>query len=143
MFTLAAVNTSAAVVSGASGRDELSAAFARSDLVPPLAPGLSLAGTELTWTIPPLQPEESVLVTYTLHVRSDAEAGPLPNAVVPFGAGGGCLVCETTHTIVPGLPPTGVILPIGIATTGGLLLIAGVLVWMIGRRRRDRVATRG
>ena len=137
-YTLTAVNTSAAVVTGALAHDDLTEALTRSTIVEPLAAGLSLSGTQLTWTIPQLDPGASASVTYTLHVFADAAAGALPNSVAPFGAGGDCLACETAHTIMPGLPPTGAVLPLGIAIGGVLALIGGTVLWMIGRRRRER-----
>ena len=116
-FTLTAANTSAAIVTGAQAQDDLSGALARSGLVLPVAAGLALSGTDLLWTIPQLRRRIGVSVVHASRQRG-CDRGQRSRSVVPLGAGGDCVVCETEHTIVPGLPPTGAVVPIGVAVAG-------------------------
>ncbi len=93
-YTLTATNTSAAVVTGAKAVDDLS--DVRDDAsVSATAAGLSLAGDELTWTIPTLEPGAHATVTYAAVVRADGAT--ITNTVAPIGDGGSCLACTTTQ----------------------------------------------
>lgn len=110
-YTLTATNVSDAVVSGAKAVDDLSKVLNNATLVEPLADGLVLEGRTLTWTIPDLEPGDSVSVSYTVKVKEFDKAIQLLNVVTPEGPGGECLPgkCTTTHPGNPGgtLPTTG------------------------------------
>ncbi|HRA06692.1 MAG TPA: hypothetical protein PKV13_08745 [Propionicimonas sp.] len=84
-YTLVAKNTSAAQLSGAWAIDELAGVLNHADLVGELGAGLSLTGTQLTWTLPTLAPGAEATATYTVKVRPGAYGVALHNVVTPFG----------------------------------------------------------
>ncbi|MCC6436829.1 MAG: DUF11 domain-containing protein, partial [Acidimicrobiales bacterium] len=94
-YTLTATNTSAAVVSGATAVDNLADVLDDAG-VAATADGLVLAGDELTWAIPTLEPGTTASVSYSAVVRADGAT--ITNTVAPFGAGGSCTACSTTQT---------------------------------------------
>jgi uncharacterized repeat protein (TIGR01451 family) len=139
-YTLTATNTSNAVVSGATAVDDLTDVLAHSSLITPLPGSVSQSGATLTWSIPDLDPGESASVSYSVRVHDDSPQATIRNVVVATGFGGECGVCDTSHQIVPGLPPTGAYLPLGLALAGVLMALGGAALWMI-RRRRGRETT--
>ena len=85
-YTLTATNTSEnAVLEGATGVDDLSNVLNNATLTEPLAAGLSLSGTTLTWTIPDLDPGESASVDYKVTVNADALGVTIGNVVTSGG----------------------------------------------------------
>ena len=159
-YTLTAVNTSDAVVEGATAVDDLSEVLNNATLDEASLPDeLTFSGTTLTWAIPTLAPGEQASVSYTVTVDTDASSVILENVVAPVGAGGICVEaddCTTTHDtpeilgeevvkprppVVLGeeLPPAGA--P-GSSTLVGLLgtliLGLGALLMSADRRRRTR-----
>ncbi|WRS29057.1 LPXTG cell wall anchor domain-containing protein [Actinomycetaceae bacterium MB13-C1-2] len=85
-YTLTATNTSEnAVLEGATAEDDLSQVLNNAALTEPLAEGLVLNGTTLTWSIPDLAPGETVSVDYAATVSSDAHGVDIGNVVVGEG----------------------------------------------------------
>lgn len=102
-YTLTAVNTSDATVTGASAIDDLSDVLDDAELVDPLADGLTVDGTTLTWAIPELGAGEQASVSYQVRIGEDAIAATLRNVVTPDGPGGECVEGEcVTETHTPG-----------------------------------------
>ncbi len=106
-YTLRALNTSGAVVSGATAIDDLSEVLNNAALVQPLAPGLSYDSStkKLTWSLPTLAPGSAeVSVSYTVTVAANAMGKTLANVVTPNGSGGSCPAeqetgCDTNHKV--------------------------------------------
>ncbi len=157
-FTLTATNTGPVAVSGAVATDDLSAVLAYSTLTGSLPPGVSVAGTTLTWAVPDIPVDGSVSVTYTVRVDADAAGktlrnvitatGPVPPADCSAGVIAGRIgnsrvaaattgaPCATEHTVPPPLPVTGGQIAWGAAAGGGSIALLGALLFLIARRRR-------
>ncbi|MDO5495456.1 MAG: hypothetical protein Q4G64_07070, partial [bacterium] len=99
-YTLTVTNTSEAVVSGAVVNDDLADVLDNATLTEPLAAGLTLAGSALTWTVPELAVGATVSVSYTVTVNAGQVGQSLVNVATPSD-GGVCPPdeCTTMHPI--------------------------------------------
>lgn len=91
-YTLHALNTSEATVSGATAIDDLSDVLDDATLVQPLPAGLVYDGEhELRWDIPTMEPgDPEVTISYSATVKSDAYGEVIANVVTPGTPGGEC-----------------------------------------------------
>ncbi|MFZ1381800.1 MAG: isopeptide-forming domain-containing fimbrial protein, partial [Scrofimicrobium sp.] len=81
-YTLTATNTSTkATLTGATAEDDLSNVLNNAVLTQPLASGLSLAGTRLTWDVPTLAPGANASVSYEVTVNAGALGVTIGNVV--------------------------------------------------------------
>lgn len=103
-YTLTATNTSDGVVDNAEVTDNLADVLDNATLTQPLAAGLALSGTTLTWDVPTLQPQgktgASATVSYTVTVNADQWDQHLRNVATPHNQGGDCATvggCQTDH----------------------------------------------
>ena len=115
----------------------------------------SVRGTQLTWTVPTVDPDGDAVLTYRVTVNSDAYGATLRNVVTATGPvpPASCDPCTTTHhtppktPVTPPTPPPPTPMPPPLAYTGaggigsllllalGLLAMGGALVLYL--RRRD------
>lgn len=118
-YTLTALNDGPAPVTGATVTDDLSEVLDDAGLLEPLADGVTLDGSTLTWAVPSLAVGEQAEVTYAVLLNDDAYGAQLRNVATP-GADGGCIdACATEHTTStapspptpPGPTPPGPALP--------------------------------
>ena len=123
-YTLTALNdgpapVTGATVTGATVTDDLSEVLDDAGLLEPLADGVTLDGSTLTWAVPSLAVGEQAEVTYAVLLNDDAYGAQLRNVATP-GADGGCIdACATEHTTStapspptpPGPTPPGPALP--------------------------------
>jgi uncharacterized repeat protein (TIGR01451 family) len=99
-YTLTAENTSTVAMSDLVVTDDLSDVIDDAVLTEPLAAGLTLAGTTLSWAIPTLQPGESASVSYEVTVDPTLTAATLRNVVTTGEDDGGtCIDCTTIHPV--------------------------------------------
>lgn len=102
-YTLTATNTSKAVLSGATARDDLGDVLASASLNEPLDASLTRTAKVLTWAVPTLAPGETAQVNYSVTVKSTAIGTTFANVVTPEGQSGNCATtpeadgCTTTH----------------------------------------------
>ncbi len=160
-YQLTATHQAGVAVIGAIVTDDLSKVLSYSTLTEPLADGLSLSGTDLTWAVPEIPVGGAVDVSYQATVRPDLDGVVIVNGADPASPGGECGVCTVDHQVAvpvpsptppvppappgsPGssatptpLPDTGV--PVGeyVAWAFGLMA-AGTLVLLAVRRRATR-----
>jgi len=103
-YTLTVHNDSQATVQSATVTDDLSDVLDNATLSLPLASGLELNGTTLTWTVPtPIAPNGTRTVSYTVTVNQGAWDVDLDNLATP-GPGGDCPIpaeCTTHHETPP------------------------------------------
>ena len=103
-YTLHVTNDSQATVQSATVTDDLSAVLDDATISLPLASGLALNGTTLTWTVPtPIAPGDSRAVSYTVTVNDGAWNVDIDNLATP-GPGGDCPTpaeCTTHHETPP------------------------------------------
>ncbi|MGF3052688.1 DUF5979 domain-containing protein [Microbacterium sp. YY-03] len=98
-YTLTITNTGPVAVQPTAS-DDLTDVLAHADLVGELPAGLTLDGTTLTWNAGTVAVGESVSVSYTVLVQSDALGETLRNVVVPTSPGGECVeACTTEHPV--------------------------------------------
>jgi uncharacterized repeat protein (TIGR01451 family)/fimbrial isopeptide formation D2 family protein len=103
-YTLAATNTSQAVVSNATATDDLSKVLPSATLVTPLAAGLTKSGDTLTWALPDIPVGGKVTVRYAVKVDADALGVTVTNLATPTSPDGSCTSdpdCTTTHDTPP------------------------------------------
>ena len=99
-YTLSATNTSDGVVDDAEVTDNLADVLDNATLTQPLAAGLTLSSTTLTWDVPTLQPGASSNVSYTVTVNANQWDQHLRNVATPHNQGGDCATtngCQTDH----------------------------------------------
>ena len=91
-YTLHALNTSEATVSGATAIDDVSDVLDDATLVQPLPAGLVYDGeNELRWDIPTMEPgDPEVTISYSVTVKADAYGEVIANVVTPGTPGGEC-----------------------------------------------------
>lgn len=117
-YTLTVTNTGQVPVEGALVEDDLSEVLAHAAIEGDLDESLELDGTTLTWTLPDVDVDDSVSVSYTVRVDAKAAGVTLHNVATPASEGGTCLLdrCATTHDVPapvvpppvhPGMPRTG------------------------------------
>jgi uncharacterized repeat protein (TIGR01451 family) len=85
VYTLTATNTGPAPVEGAVATDDLSGVLGSATLTEPLATGLSLSGSTLTWAIPTIPAGETMTVSYRVTVGQDTWGQTIRNVVVGEG----------------------------------------------------------
>ncbi|UOQ59341.1 hypothetical protein MUN76_09745 [Leucobacter rhizosphaerae] len=94
-YTLHALNTSGATVSGATAIDDLSDVLDDAVLLQPLPAGLTYdpEAQELRWDIPTLAPgDPEATISYSVIVNADAYGKVIANVVTPGTPGGECPV---------------------------------------------------
>ena len=97
VYTLTVKNTSDAILEGFAVTDNLANVLNNAELAVPLAGGLTLAGTTLTWAIPTLAPDATATVSYTVTINDGAWGVTIGNVATP-GDGGECVIdCDTEH----------------------------------------------
>lgn len=104
-YTLTAANNTDVAVIDAVATDDLSY-FLDDATLGTLPAGLSLIGTNLTWTIGSIAAQGSVSVSFTVTVDVGAGGSTLVNSVTP-GNNGSCVTpedCVTTHQILSPAP---------------------------------------
>jgi pilin isopeptide linkage protein/uncharacterized repeat protein (TIGR01451 family)/fimbrial isopeptide formation D2 family protein/LPXTG-motif cell wall-anchored protein len=136
-YTLTVRNDGPAALRGAVVTDDMSQVLGGADLVRPLAAGLSLSGTTLTWQVPEVDGGDQVSVTYRVSVNDDARDATLHN-VAAAGPGGACDGCTTDHLTAPqgALPATGAVFGRALLILAGLLILLGAVL-VLARRRHD------
>ncbi len=101
-YTLTAINTSQAAVTGATATDDLSKVLPYASLVTPLPAGLTRSGDTLTWALPTIPVGGRVTVSYPVTVKSSAIGVTVTNLATPTSTGGSCTEnCTTTHQTPP------------------------------------------
>ena len=100
-YTLTVDNTGPAELEDAKVTDDLADVLpfaAGGDLQQPLAPGLSVSGSTLTWNVPDVARDDSASVSYSVVVADGAWGVTLENHATPETPGGSCTEhCSTTH----------------------------------------------
>ncbi|MFB9309223.1 putative repeat protein (TIGR01451 family) [Agromyces hippuratus] len=86
-YTLHAKNDGFVPVTGATLVDDLGDVLDDADLLTVVAPPLSLAGDELTWSIPTLAPGAETSISFDVEVHDDAFDRELRNVVTPSDNG--------------------------------------------------------
>jgi len=103
-YTLHVTNDSQATIQSAVVTDDLSDVLDNATISLPLASGLALNGTTLTWTVPtPIAPGDTRTVSYTVTVNAGAWNVDINNLATP-GPGGDCPTpadCTTHHETPP------------------------------------------
>ncbi|MFV0434673.1 MAG: isopeptide-forming domain-containing fimbrial protein, partial [Leucobacter sp.] len=84
-YTLTVKNTGPVPLTGAKATDDLSGVLGNAKLSEPLADGLTLDGTTLTWAIPEVPVDGTVKVSYTVTVNADAWGETIRNVVTGEG----------------------------------------------------------
>ena len=104
-YTLKVTNTGPVPITSATVTDDLSDVLDDATMVLPLADGLELNGTTLTWTIPtPIPVQGSAQVSYSVQLDEGEWDTALHNSAAPIDDYGKCIapgMCETTHTTPP------------------------------------------
>ena len=106
-YQLTATHQAGVAVIGAVATDDLTQVLSYSTLEQPLADGLSLSGTQLTWTVPEIPVGGTAQVSYQATVHPDLDGVVIVNGADPATPGGQCGQCTVDHPVaaVPPQPP--------------------------------------